>query len=50
MKYLMFGISKIFPVFSGVSYAYQGCIYLIKNTETVKFWNIFAIYSISFLS
>ncbi len=25
-----FGISKIF---NGVSYAHQGCIYLIKNTE-----------------
>ncbi len=28
-----FGIKKIFNVFKEVSYAYQSCIYLIKNTE-----------------
>ncbi len=26
-------ISKVFNVFKEVSYAHQGCIYLIKNTE-----------------
>ncbi len=28
-----FGMSKIFDVFKGISYAYQGCIYLIKTIE-----------------
>ncbi len=35
-----FGISKI----CNVSYAHQGCIYLIKNTENkLMLWNIIAI-------
>ncbi len=40
-----FEISKIFHVFNGVSYAHQGCIYFIKNTEKnsniVKYYCIF---------
>ncbi len=32
-----FGISKIFNVLKEVSYAYKGCIYLIKNTEKTYF-------------
>ncbi len=41
-----FGVGKIILMFlKEVSYAYQGCIYLIKNTvKTVTLWNTITIY------
>ncbi len=45
-----FGISKIFMFYKGVSFAHQGWIYSIKNTEkTVILWNLIAISNIGFL-
>ncbi len=37
----MFGVGKFYNLFKKVSYAHQGCIYLIKNT--VILWNIITI-------
>ncbi len=40
----LFEVGKILMVLKEASYAYQGCIYLIKNTlKAVVLWNIITI-------
>ncbi len=43
------GSVRFLMFFKGVSSAHQGCIYSIKNTEKVIFWNLIAISNIGFL-
>ncbi len=39
-----FGVREYLMFWKDVSYAHQGCIYLIKNTvKTVILWNIITI-------